>query len=300
MTSAVCIGECMVELRPVDGGYLKRNFAGDALNTAVYLKRSAPEIDVAFLTATGDDSLSDAMVAGWREEGLSARWVFRIPGARPALYLIETNAAGERRFHYWRAESPARQWFGQLVQAGGAEVLDEADLVYVSGISLAILNPADRRGAISLLESLKTRLAFDPNFRPSLWNSTEEARLIFEAVAHVAAIVLPSRQDCQLMYGIEDPDQQIQLISGLTRGEIALTCDVDGCRVSTCGVTTALPTPATQVVDTSGAGDSFNGAYLAGRLRGQTPVDAAAAGLMLASRVVSIPGAIIPRPLARA
>lgn len=296
MTTAVCIGECMVELRPVDGGFLKRDFAGDALNTAVYLKRSAPEIDVAFLTATGDDSLSDAMVASWREEGLSAQWVFRIPGARPALYLIETNAAGERRFHYWRGESPARQWLRQLVQAGGVEVLAEADLVYVSGISLAILNHADREAAISLLKSLKTTLAFDPNVRPALWNSMQEARLTFEAVANLASIVLPSRQDCQLMYGIDDPEQQLQLIAGLSRGEIALTCDANGCLVRAAGLTTALPAQAAQVVDTSGAGDSFNGAYLAARLRGLAPLDAAAAGLMLASRVVSIPGAIIPRP----
>jgi 2-dehydro-3-deoxygluconokinase len=295
MTTAISIGECMVELRPVDGAYLKREFAGDALNTAVYLKRSAPEIEVAFLTATGDESLSDAMVDSWRQEGLSDRLVFRIPGTRPALYLIETNAAGERRFHYWRAESPARQWLQQLVGVGGVERLNGADLVYISGISLAILNSADRAMAIHLLRSLKPKLAFDPNVRPSLWKSMEEARETFEAVAAVSSIVLPSRQDCQLMYGIDDPDQQIRLIDALTGGEIALTCDVDGCRLRTSGQTLALPSRTAQVVDTSGAGDSFNGAYLAARLRGLTPVEAAMEGLALASRVVSLPGAIIPR-----
>jgi 2-dehydro-3-deoxygluconokinase len=295
MTTAISIGECMVELRPVDGALLKRDFAGDALNTAVYLKRSAPEIEVAFLTATGDESLSDAMVDSWRKEGLSDRLVFRIPGTRPALYLIETNAAGERRFHYWRAESPARQWLQQLISAGGVELLNSADLVYISGISLAILNSADRAAAIRLLQSLETRLAFDPNIRPALWTSMEEARHTFETVAEVSSMVLPSRQDCQLMYGIDDPDQQIRLIVGLTQGEIALTCDVDGCRLSASNQTLALPTRAARVVDTSGAGDSFNGAYLAARLRGLTPVDAAKEGLMLASRVVSLPGAIIPR-----
>jgi 2-dehydro-3-deoxygluconokinase len=99
MTTAIAIGECMVELRPVDDGHLKRGFAGDAFNTAVYLKRSAPEIEVAFLTATGDESLSDAMVETWKAEGLSDRLVFRSPGERPALYLIETNSKGDRKFH---------------------------------------------------------------------------------------------------------------------------------------------------------------------------------------------------------
>ncbi|HEU0161853.1 MAG TPA: sugar kinase [Rhizomicrobium sp.] len=291
---AICIGECMVELRPVADGHLKRGFAGDAYNTAIYLKRSAPEIEVAFLTATGDESLSDAMVETWRAAGISDRLVFRIPGERPALYLIETNAKGDRKFHYWRSETPAKEWLRLLMARGGAQVLDQADLVYVSGISLAILSHADRLAAIQLLGSLKTRVAFDPNIRPALWKSMDEARHTFEAMVKAAAIVLPSRQDYQLMYGMDDPQAQIEFTAMLTQGEIALTCDEDGVRLRMGETVVPLPTQAVQVVDTSGAGDSFNGAYLAARLRGQSPLDAAKAGLAMAARVVAQPGAIIP------
>ncbi len=295
MTTAICIGECMVELRPVDDGHLKRGFAGDAFNTAVYLKRSAPEVDVAFLTATGDEALSDAMVATWRAEGLSDRLVFRIPGQRPALYLIETNEKGDRKFHYWRGETPAKEWLRLLLAAGGAQLLDSADLVYVSGISLAILSYADRQAAIELLGTVKTKIAFDPNIRPALWKSMDEARHCFEAMVKISSIVLPSRQDYQLMYNMDDPDEQIHFTAGLTQGEIALTCDEDGCRLRAGGKTMAMPTQAVKVVDTSGAGDSFNGAYLAARLRGEDAMAAARAGLALAAKVVALPGAIIPK-----
>lgn len=295
MTSAICIGECMVELRPVDDGHLKRGFAGDAYNTAVYLKRSAPDIDVAFLTATGDESLSNAMVETWRSEGISDRLTFRIPGERPALYLIETNAKGDRKFHYWRSETPAKEWLRLLLAAGGADVLNKSDLVYVSGISLAILSYADRQAAIELLGSVKTKVAFDPNIRPALWKSMDEARHSFEAMVKVASIVLPSRQDYQLMYGMDDPQAQIEFTASLTEAEIALTCDEDGCRLRVGDEIIALPTQAVKVVDTSGAGDSFNGAYLAARLKGCDPRDAVQDGLALAAKVVAQPGAIIPR-----
>ena len=285
----------MVELRPVEDGHLRRGFAGDAYNTAVYLKRSAPDVDVAFLTATGDESLSDAMVATWRSEGISDRLVFRIPGERPALYLIETNAKGDRKFHYWRSETPAKEWLRLLLAAGGAEVLNKAELVYVSGISLAILSYADRHAAIELLGTLKTKVAFDPNIRPALWKSMDEAKHTFEDMVKVSSIVLPSRQDYQLMYGMDDPDEQIRFTAALTQGEIALTCDEDGCRLRVGDETVALPTQAVKVVDTSGAGDSFNGAYLAARLHGQDPMEAAKAGLAMAAKVVAQPGAIIPR-----
>jgi 2-dehydro-3-deoxygluconokinase len=295
MTSAICIGECMVELRPVPDGHLQRGFAGDAFNTAVYLKRSAPEIDVAFLTATGDEGLSDAMVEFCRAEGVSDRYIFRVPGSRPALYLIETDASGDRTFHYWRNGTPAKQWLKKLIEAGGSRVLNAVDLVYLSGISLAILSEHDRRQAIEMLAAVTAKVAFDPNVRPALWESLEHARAAFEAVARIAAILLPSRQDYRLMYGVDDPEKHIRLSADLSSREIALTCDADGCRVWAQGEEVALPAELVRVVDASGAGDSFNGAYLAARLRGYSETQAATSGLVLASRVVGQPGAIIER-----
>src|ERR1700744_101643 len=248
MTGAICIGECMVELRPVADGHLKRGFAGDAYNTAVYLKRGAPDIDVAFLTATGDESLSQAMIDTWRSEGISDRLVYRIPGQRPALYLIETNEKGDRKFHYWRSETPAKEWLRLLLAAGGAKVLNEARLVYVSGISLAILSYADRQAAIELLGSLKTRVAFDPNIRQALWKSMDEAKHTFEGMVRAASIVLPSRRDYPLVCGREAPEEQTQFAAGLTDGETALPCDEDGCPLGVDGKTLAMPTQGAKVV----------------------------------------------------
>jgi 2-dehydro-3-deoxygluconokinase len=286
----------MIELRPEADGRLRRSFAGDAYNTAVYLKRSAPSLDVAFLTVTGDDSLSRTMRVAWRDESVSDRLAFAIPGTRPALYLIETDAKGDRRFHYWRGESPARQWLRQLVQNGGAAALDEADLIYVSGISLAILSELDRKEAITLLGTLKTKIAFDPNVRLALWPSTEAARVAFEQMAAIAAILLPSRQDLEMLYGIADAKAQIARVATLGAAEIALTSDESGCLVRGESGIVALPAESmVKIVDTSGAGDSFNGAYLAARLTGKPPVEAARDGLRLAARVIACPGAIIPQ-----
>ncbi|HEX3754794.1 MAG TPA: sugar kinase [Rhizomicrobium sp.] len=295
MTTAISIGECMVELRAEPDGRLRRSFAGDAYNTAVYLKRSAPEIEVAFLTATGEESLSAAMIETWRGEGISDRLAFRIPGTRPALYLIETDAKGDRTFHYWRGDSPARQWFRCVAQAG-PRIFDGADLVYVSGISLAILNEEDRRNAIAFLGKLPIRIAFDPNIRPALWATLDQARETFEAMGRIAAILLPSRQDLQLLYGIEDAPSLMKRMAEMRAGEIALTSDEAGCILRAGGEIVTLPvTASAAVVDTSGAGDSFNGAYLAARLQGRPPLEAARAGLRLAAKVIGAPGAIIPR-----
>lgn len=295
MTRAIAIGECMVELSAAGPGLLRRRFAGDAYNTAVYLKRARPQTRVSFLTVTGEDPLSQEMRRAWAAEGIEDGLAFTDPARRPALYLIETDAEGERRFHYWRGESAARGWLVALQAAGGPAVLAGADLVYVSGISLAILPEAQRAEAIILLAGRPegVRLAFDPNLRPVLWPSLEAARVCLEAMARAADILLPSRQDLRALLGEDDARDQMQTLIGLGAREAAITAEADDCLVWDGREVRALAPPQAQVVDTSGGGDSFNGAYLAARLSGAQPMEAAADGLALAARVVEMPGALI-------
>jgi 2-dehydro-3-deoxygluconokinase len=297
MTRVIAIGECMVELSVAGEGLLRRRFAGDAYNTAVYLKRARPGVEVSFLTVTGDDPLSGEMRAAWAAEGVRDDLAFVDPKRRPALYLIETEEGGDRRFHYWRSESAARGWFTALQAAGGAAVLAGADLVYVSGISLAILPPDQRPEAMALLAAMPedTRLAFDPNLRPALWGSLDEARACVEAMAGIADIVLPSRQDLDALFDDASDPARIERLASLGAREIAMTAEADDCLVWDGVQMRALTPPKAKAVDTSGGGDSFNGAYLAARLTGASPEQAAMEGLELAARVVQQPGALIPK-----
>src|SRR5207244_1936670 len=110
MPKVASIGECMIEMKQAQGGQsgglFARGYGGDTLNSAVYLARLG--VDVDYLTALGDDSLSDEMIAGWSAEGVGTRRVARLPGKLPGLYLIQTDDNGERRFFHWRESSAAR------------------------------------------------------------------------------------------------------------------------------------------------------------------------------------------------
>jgi 2-dehydro-3-deoxygluconokinase len=297
MMRIICIGECMVELRATGADAFARAYAGDAYNTAVYLKRSLPDAQVQFLTATGDDAMSRAMRNVWSTEGIDGALAFTVKGGSPGLYLIENDARGERRFHYWRGNSAARRWF-ELLQDLDETVLRGADAVYLSGISLAILSPVERAGAIELLRRLRPkvgRIAFDPNVRLALWESAQAAAATIEAALAIADIALPSTEDAGLLLGVDDPIEQMNRLQGAGVREIALTLGAGGCLISDGGVRTQLPAPrAALVADTSGAGDAFNGAYLAARLGGGSAVEAAESGLALGSRVVTHVGAVVP------
>jgi 2-dehydro-3-deoxygluconokinase len=297
MTRVVCIGECMVELRGMGTDCFVRSFAGDVYNTAVYLKRSLPEAQVQFFTGVGDDSMSASMRAAWRAENIDDGLAFVVQGGSPGLYLIETDDAGERRFQYWRSASAARQWFSMLLRHG-EKLLWGADLIYISGIALAILSEEEQIDAVLMLRRLHGhvgKIAFDPNVRASLWPSHGAASKTLRAAFSSCDIALPSTEDLRWLFNTAEPEQQLILLRDLGVREIAMTLGAAGGVVLSGDERAYIKAPAvTRVIDTSGAGDAFNGAYLAARLRAVAPGSAAAAALEVASRVVSHAGAIVP------
>jgi 2-dehydro-3-deoxygluconokinase len=287
----------MVELRATGADTFARAYAGDAYNTAVYLKRSLPDAQVQFLTATGDDAMSRSMRNAWSAEGIDCALSFTVNGSSPGLYLIENDARGERRFHYWRNNSAARRWL-EFLQDQDETILWGADVVYLSGISLAILRPVERAHALELLRRLRPHvgsIAFDPNVRLALWETAQAAAATIDEALSIADIALPSTEDAGLLLGVDDPIEQMNRLQGAGMREIALTLGAGGCLVCDGGVRTRLPAPrAASITDTSGAGDAFNGAYLAARLGGCSAVEAAESGLLLGSRVITHVGAIVP------
>ncbi len=292
------IGECMVELSQAGDGLLKLGFAGDTSNTAVYLARlGAGRVD--YVTALGDDPYSDAMVEFWHGEGVGTRQVRRLEGKLPGLYMIRTTDDGERTFHYWRSVSAARELMGEDL-ADLAPPLLQSDLIYFSAITLQILEPAHRRALLSLIELARSsgaRVAFDSNYRANGWHSKRTARMSISAAYRIADIALPTFDDEQAVFGDADPMATMTRLNRYGIGEVALKCGADGAWVGGRGLAPVRVPVAreTRAVDTTGAGDSFNAAYLAARLEGATTREAATAGNRLASIVVTRPGAIIPK-----
>lgn len=294
MTTVACIGECMIELSQGADNSLTRSHGGDTLNTAVYLARLGVSVD--YITALGNDPFSDEMIRGWADEGVGIGRVVRVPGKLPGLYAIRTNEAGERSFYYWRENSAARQLLdlpetGELLAS-----LANYDLVYLSGVTLSLYGADGRQ---RLIEALKTarkgsaRIAFDTNFRMQGWPDLDIARQVYRDMLAVADIVLASVDDLTPLFGAR---MHGELIDRMAAGEVVLKLAEPGCVVRyDTAEHTVKADPVSRVVDTTAAGDSFAAAYLAARLNGVAPVEAARAGHRLAGAVVGHRGAIIPR-----
>lgn len=295
-----CIGECMIELNETEGRALKRAFGGDTLNTAIYLARclKGTGICVDYVTALGDDPFSTEMIEAWRREGVGTEAVVRLPGKLPGLYLIRTDDRGERSFHYWRGAAAARQMFDAPCIGKVRDALVGSGLVYLSGITIAILDDDARFALLGTLDTLrgaKGKVAFDSNFRPALWPDRAAAARWMTEVLRRTDVALPGFADEADLFADPSPEATAERLHGLGVGEVVIKNGAEPCFVS--APEFRGPVPAERIerpIDTTAAGDSFNAAYLAARLQGLSPEVAAKEGHALAARVIRQPGAIAP------
>ncbi|WP_299607705.1 sugar kinase [uncultured Tateyamaria sp.] len=287
------IGEAMIELS-MNGENAVVRVAGDTLNTAIYLKRCAPDLDVDYITRVGTDAFSDRIVATMAAEDIGTGQVERVPEGTPGLYAITTDAAGERSFTYWRDTSAARMVFATPT-GPDFSALETYDVIYLSAITLAILPASTRAALIRWLQAFRRtggRVAFDSNYRPKLWGDVDAARAAMTAMWVLCDIALPSVDDEMDLTG-ETAEQvakrflAMKRTGALKRGEVGPLCLETG----SAGTYPAAP----KVVDTTAAGDSFNGAYLAGILTGAPQDVALHSGHNLAAEVIGHRGAILPR-----
>jgi 2-dehydro-3-deoxygluconokinase len=295
MITMACIGECMIELKQAQGGLYARGYGGDTLNTAIYLARLGAGVD--YITALGDDSMSDEMIAGWTAEGVGVGRVARLKGKLPGLYMIQTDEFGDRRFFHWRESAAARSLMDLPETDDILGSLASYDVVYLSAITLSIFGAEGRAKLIDALHRARkrgARVVFDTNFRARGWPDSDVARTVFEAAFAASDIVLASTEDLLPLYPNES---DAQLMARIACDEAVLKLPRPGSIVRLEGISREVKAEpsARPVVDTTAGGDSFSAAYIAARLAGAEPVEAARAGHRLGSVVVCYPGAIIPR-----
>lgn len=280
----------MVEMAATgDADLYRRGYAGDSYNTAIYLARAG--LPVSYLTRLGQDVFSQQILAQLDREGIDTRYIECAGGEQVGLYTIHNDADGERTFSYWRQASAARALFRTLPSLTGIDVF------YFTGITLAVTR-GDHANLVALLAQLResgTRIAFDPNYRPALWDSPAQARSLLEAVLPYCNIVLPTLDDERALRGVGNTADCLDMFAQYGIEELVLKGD-DGLAQVLCNgqVTSAQATMVT-ARDTTGAGDAFNAGYLAARLQGAAINDALGAAQALAAAVVQHHGAILPR-----
>lgn len=295
------LGECMIELSGTPFATQQQRFGGDTLNTAIYLSRLLPQSSPCYITALGMDNYSNAMVDAWQHEGIDCRFVMRERDKLPGMYAIEIDPQGERSFHYWRTDSAARYMcdhaqFSQIIAQ-----LKAYDLIYLSGISLAILPEHGKIKLIEALANLKAsgcKIAVDSNYRPRLWDSSTHAKKWLSELYRLADIALVTADDEDLLRGeVNTPASVIaERLHRLGVDLVVVKLGSKGAMWSEGGLQGVVNgNKIDHVVDTTAAGDSFNAAYLSAWAKGLPIAACCQWGNDLAAEVIQHRGAVISK-----
>ncbi|HDM8155730.1 TPA: sugar kinase [Vibrio harveyi] len=299
-TKIAFFGECMIELSCAP---IRKGFGGDTLNTALYLSRLTAQqpVQVSYATGLGEDVLSQELLENWQQEGITTDLVEIFPAQLPGLYMVQTDQEGERSFLYWRDSTAVKSYFStsSLNKLEAAIVNRELDYLYLSGISIAILNEDSKlrlKKALSQFSQGGGKVIFDNNFRPQLW-SAKEAKHWYSQILPLVDIALITEDDDVLVWGEEESAEQRCLRFGCQ--DIVIKRGCEPCKLvwshgDDKQTAYVAAEKVVKVIDTCAAGDSFAAGYLAGRLTGQSCEQSAQLGHALAATVIQYPGAIIP------
>jgi 2-dehydro-3-deoxygluconokinase len=294
----IAVGEVMIELSRGSDGRFGLSCSGDTFNTAIYLARAG--VDVAFATALGDDRHSDRILALAAAEGIGHDLILRVPGRVPGLTLIDLGEAGERNYSHWRDAAPARELFELPSWPAIAEALTSARMIYFSGITLSLYSNTGLGRFIATLELARksgTKVVFDGNFRPKGWRGDlARTRTVYIEALKRVDIALPAYDDEAVLWGDPSPEATVDRLQAFGIGEITVKNGPHSALVASDSHREFVPVlEVVEPLDTTAAGDSFNAAYLAARLAGESPAAAASAGHKLAAQKIRHRGAIMPR-----
>lgn len=297
----VCVGEVMIEFMRGGDGRFGIAAAGDTFNVAVYLARAG--VKTALATGIGDDPYSDAILALATAEGVASDLMLRVRGRLPALAVIDTDAGGKRRQHSWREAAPARELFELPDWGRVADSLLKAKLIYFSGITLSLYSNTGIGRFLAILETARqqgVKVAFDGNFRPRGWGGDlSRTRTVFMEALKRTDIALPAYDDEAVLWGDPSPEATVDRLQAFDIAEIVVKNGPNSALVAAGANREFVPVPEVVVpVDPTAAGDGFNAGYLAARLAGKAPNEAAAVAHQLAGQVIRHPGALMPRATA--
>ncbi|MEQ8900985.1 MAG: sugar kinase [Roseovarius sp.] len=287
----LCLGEPILEFnQQPDGRYLPGH-GGDTSNCAIAAARQGAH--VGYLTHVGADAFGRSFIDLWQAEGVDTTTVRAVEGGQTGIYFV-THGADGHEFSYFRDGSAAsRMTPADLPRAA----LETAQILHVSGISQAISQSAADTvfAAMEIVRAAGGRVSYDSNLRLKLW-PLDRARAIIHAGMAMADIALPGLEDAEALTGLTDPDRIADFYLGLGAGIVALTLGAEGTLVATPEKRRRVPGRPVSVVDATGAGDTFDGAFLARIIAGDDPFTAAAYANAAASIAVQGYGAVAPIP----
>lgn len=272
MPEVISIGEPMVEFCAVSRGPLKsieffeRGWGGDVSNVIVAVSRLGHQSGI--MCRVGDDEFGECLLEMWRREGVDVSHVIVEKGSFTAVYFISIREDGGHDFTYYRVNSAASHFSPEDIDL---DYISKASVLHVSGITQAISSSC-REAAFKAIEVARkdgVSVSYDPNIRLKLW-PLNLAKAVVSYTIGMVDFVLLTRDEAKLITGVDDAKDAASRILRMGPRIVALKLGEDGCLIASDDQVVKAPAYKVEIVDTTGAGDAFDAAFIVGVLEGMS------------------------------
>lgn len=292
----ISIGESMIELSSSESlihtETLNKYFGGDSINTAVAAARLGSK--VGYITKTGNDLFREYLLDAWQAENIDISYVRLVEGYN-GLYFLSRQKSGEKEFAYYRKKSAATTL---SIDDIPEEYIERASIIYSTGITQSLSESAKDavKKAFSIAKQHGCTVVYDPNYRSRLWSIDEAKEALDEIIDYIDVILLSATHDAEKLFDISSPDKIIKFFWDKGIQTVAVKMGKEGSAIGYNGEIDYILTQEAEVIDSTGAGDAYNGGFLHGIASGLTPFESAKLASIVAKFQIQGLGAIRPLP----
>ncbi len=290
----LAVGELLIDMIATEYGddfqcsTYKKFFGGSPANIAMNAKKLGVNSLVA--SAVGDDGLGRYLTNHIQEAGLDTSLIEYVDFST-SMVMVTKSKNSPTPIFYRGAD------YNLSFRSDLEETVKNSKIVHFSCWPISRL-PV-RNTIEKVIEAAKNNgslICFDPNYHPMIWEKGEAGIDYVKSIIGKVHIVKPSEDDAERLFGKDEPEKQIAKFLELGAKLVVMTLGKDGAIASNGIETIKFKTMATEVVDTTGAGDAFWSGFYAAVVKGHTIKEALDLGFAVSAYKLKYLGAIVELP----
>lgn len=268
-------------------GYTK--FSGGApSNIAINVNRLGIRSEI--VSAVGNDGFGTFLLRRLQQEGMDTKGIQRVD-ASTSLVVVTKSRTTPVPIFYRDAD------YQMTFDASLEQKIANSKVVHFSCWPIS-RTPA-RHTLEKVIEEAHSQgllIGFDPNYHPMIWQRGEDGAQYVKSIISKVDVIKPSEEDAERLFGKDEPVKQLEKFLELGAKLVIMTLGKDGAIVSNGKETLSFDSLATEVVDTTGAGDAFWSGFYAALIKGHSIREALHLGFAVSAYKLRFTGAVVHLP----
>ena len=270
-TDITALGELLIDFTPAGISQQgMRLFEQNPGGAPANLLAAAAKLGMktAFIGKVGKDMHGDFLKETLIRAGINTDNLIQDEKYFTTLAFVSLKENGEREFAFARKPGADTNLCMKEIKP---EILETTRIFHVGSLSLT--DDPSRTAtyeAINIARNSGAVISYDPNYRAALWNDPETAQLRMQSLIPCVDMMKISDEETALLTPYQDPEEAIQYLLRQGVRLVAVTLGRDGALIGNENGIVKAEGFSSHAVDTTGAGDSFWGGFLASYLREET------------------------------